>query len=48
MAMHARGLICFCLTEDRCDKLELRQMAENNEAPLQTASLRSRSRREKA
>ena len=35
--MHARGLICLCLTEDRCDKLELRQMAENNEAPLQTA-----------
>ena len=37
MAMHARGLICLCLTEDRCDELGLRQMAENNEAPLQTA-----------
>ena len=37
MAMHARGLICLCLTEERCDELELRQMAENNEAPLQTA-----------
>ena len=37
MATHARGLICLCLTEDRCDELALRQMAENNEAPLQTA-----------
>ena len=37
MAMHARGLICLCLTEQRCDELALRQMAENNEAPLQTA-----------
>src|SRR5512132_1934442 len=37
MAMHARGLICLCLTEERCDALGLRQMAENNEAPLQTA-----------
>ena len=37
MAMHARGLICLCLTEERCDELGLRQMAENNEAPLQTA-----------
>ncbi len=37
MATHARGLICLCLTENRCDELGLRQMAENNEAPLQTA-----------
>jgi 3,4-dihydroxy 2-butanone 4-phosphate synthase/GTP cyclohydrolase II len=37
MATHARGLICLCLTEERCDKLGLRQMAENNETPLQTA-----------
>ncbi len=37
MATHARGLICLCLTEDRCDELGLRQMAENNETPLQTA-----------
>src|SRR4029453_18108807 len=37
MATHARGLICLCLTEERCDALGLRQMAENNEAPLQTA-----------
>jgi 3,4-dihydroxy 2-butanone 4-phosphate synthase/GTP cyclohydrolase II len=37
MAIHARGLICLPLTEERCDELGLRQMAENNEAPLQTA-----------
>ena len=37
MATHARGLICLCLTEQRCDDLALRQMAENNETPLQTA-----------
>ena len=37
MATHARGLICLCLTEERCDELGLRQMAERNEAPLGTA-----------
>src|SRR5438477_6726109 len=37
MATHARGLICLCLTDERCDELGLRQMAENNETPLQTA-----------
>ncbi len=37
MATHARGLICLCLTPDRVDELALRPMAENNEAPLQTA-----------
>jgi 3,4-dihydroxy 2-butanone 4-phosphate synthase / GTP cyclohydrolase II len=37
MATHARGLICLCLTPERCDELNLRPMAENNEAPLQTA-----------
>jgi 3,4-dihydroxy 2-butanone 4-phosphate synthase / GTP cyclohydrolase II len=37
MATHARGLICLCLTPERCDELELRPMAENNQAPLQTA-----------
>ena len=31
MATHARGLVCLCLTEDRCDELGLRQMAENTE-----------------
>ncbi len=37
MATHARGLICLCLTEDRCDELGLRPMTEHNEAPLGTA-----------
>jgi 3,4-dihydroxy 2-butanone 4-phosphate synthase / GTP cyclohydrolase II len=37
MATHARGLICLCLTPERCDELALRPMAENNQAPLQTA-----------
>ncbi|MFL5954137.1 MAG: bifunctional 3,4-dihydroxy-2-butanone-4-phosphate synthase/GTP cyclohydrolase II [Gaiellaceae bacterium] len=37
MAMHARGLICLCLTEDRADELGLRPMTDHNEAPLGTA-----------
>jgi 3,4-dihydroxy 2-butanone 4-phosphate synthase/GTP cyclohydrolase II len=37
MATHARGLICLCLTEERCDELALRPMTEHNEAPLGTA-----------
>ena len=37
MARHGRGLICLCLTEDRCDALELRQMAPRNEATFGTA-----------
>ena len=37
MATHARGLICLCLTPERCDELALRPMTEHNEAPLQTA-----------
>src|SRR5213595_2191240 len=37
MATHARGLICLCLTEERCDELELRQMTDHSEAPLGTA-----------
>ena len=37
MATHARGLICLCLTEERCDELGLRPMTEHNEAPLGTA-----------
>jgi 3,4-dihydroxy 2-butanone 4-phosphate synthase/GTP cyclohydrolase II len=37
MATHARGLICLCLTEDRCDELGLEQMTRQNEAPLGTA-----------
>jgi 3,4-dihydroxy 2-butanone 4-phosphate synthase / GTP cyclohydrolase II len=37
MATHARGLICLCLTPERCDELGLRQMTERNETPLRTA-----------
>ncbi len=37
MATHARGLICLCLTEERCDQLGLRPMTDRNEAPLGTA-----------
>jgi 3,4-dihydroxy 2-butanone 4-phosphate synthase / GTP cyclohydrolase II len=37
MATHARGLICLCLTEERCDELDLRPMTDHNEAPLGTA-----------
>jgi 3,4-dihydroxy 2-butanone 4-phosphate synthase / GTP cyclohydrolase II len=37
MAKEARGLICLCLTEERCDELGLRQMTENNETPYDTA-----------
>ena len=37
MATHGRGLICLCLTEERCDELQLRPMAERNETPFGTA-----------
>ncbi|MDQ3670195.1 MAG: bifunctional 3,4-dihydroxy-2-butanone-4-phosphate synthase/GTP cyclohydrolase II [Actinomycetota bacterium] len=37
MATHARGLICLCLTSERCDELDLRPMTERNETPLGTA-----------
>jgi 3,4-dihydroxy 2-butanone 4-phosphate synthase / GTP cyclohydrolase II len=37
MATHARGLICLCLTPERCDELGLEQMAAKNETPLGTA-----------
>ncbi len=37
MATHGRGLICLCLTEERCDELGLRQMTEQNETPFRTA-----------
>jgi 3,4-dihydroxy 2-butanone 4-phosphate synthase / GTP cyclohydrolase II len=37
MATHGRGLICLCLTEDRCDELGLRPMTYNNETPFETA-----------
>ena len=37
MATHARGLVCLCLTGERCDALNLHQMTEHNETPLGTA-----------
>ena len=37
MVIHARGLVCLCLTEERCDELGLRQMTEQNETPFGTA-----------
>jgi 3,4-dihydroxy 2-butanone 4-phosphate synthase/GTP cyclohydrolase II len=37
MATYGRGLICLCLTPDRCDELELRPMTDHNETPLGTA-----------
>jgi 3,4-dihydroxy 2-butanone 4-phosphate synthase / GTP cyclohydrolase II len=37
MTKEARGLICLCLTSDRCDALGLRQMTERNETPYGTA-----------
>jgi 3,4-dihydroxy 2-butanone 4-phosphate synthase/GTP cyclohydrolase II len=37
MTKEARGLICLCLTEERCDTLALQQMTEQNETPFGTA-----------
>jgi len=37
MATHGRGLICLCLTDERCRELELRQMTDRNETPYNTA-----------
>jgi 3,4-dihydroxy 2-butanone 4-phosphate synthase/GTP cyclohydrolase II len=37
MAKHGRGLICLCLTPERCDELHLPQMVSQNQARLQTA-----------
>jgi 3,4-dihydroxy 2-butanone 4-phosphate synthase/GTP cyclohydrolase II len=37
MTKEGRGLICLCLTEERCDNLGLRQMTERNETPYGTA-----------
>ncbi len=37
MATYGRGLICLCLTPERCDELGLRQMTDLNEAPHNTA-----------
>jgi 3,4-dihydroxy 2-butanone 4-phosphate synthase/GTP cyclohydrolase II len=37
MATYGRGLICLCLTPERCDELALRPMTERNETPHGTA-----------
>ena len=37
MATHGRGLICLCLTEERCDELRLLPMTDRNETPFGTA-----------
>ncbi|MDX6508778.1 MAG: 3,4-dihydroxy 2-butanone 4-phosphate synthase / cyclohydrolase, partial [Gaiellaceae bacterium] len=37
MATHARGLICLCLTDERCEELDLRPMTDRNETPYGTA-----------
>jgi 3,4-dihydroxy 2-butanone 4-phosphate synthase / GTP cyclohydrolase II len=37
MAKEGRGLICLCLTGERCDGLGLRMMTEHNETPYGTA-----------
>ena len=37
MAMHGRGVICLCLTEQRCDELQLRTLASSRESRLGTA-----------
>jgi 3,4-dihydroxy 2-butanone 4-phosphate synthase/GTP cyclohydrolase II len=37
MATHGRGLICLCLTDERCDELTLEQMTDRNETPFGTA-----------
>jgi 3,4-dihydroxy 2-butanone 4-phosphate synthase / GTP cyclohydrolase II len=46
MATHARGLICLCLTEERCEELGLPQMTQRNEARLETAFTNSVEARE--
>ena len=37
MITNGRGLVCVALTAERCDELELAQMARRNSAPLATA-----------
>jgi 3,4-dihydroxy-2-butanone 4-phosphate synthase len=37
MAKEGRGLICLCLTPERCDELGLRMMTDRNETPFGTA-----------
>src|SRR4030095_16473824 len=37
MAMHARGLVCLTLTEERCRQLNLPLMVSDNRSPMGTA-----------
>src|SRR3954462_3650042 len=37
MATHGRGLVCLCLTEERCAELGLQPMTDRNETPFGTA-----------
>ncbi len=37
MATHARGLICLCLSPERCAELDLKPMTDRNETPFGTA-----------
>src|SRR5215213_3659245 len=37
MATHARGLICLCLTPERCQELALKPMTDRNETQFGTA-----------
>jgi 3,4-dihydroxy 2-butanone 4-phosphate synthase / GTP cyclohydrolase II len=37
MATHGRGLVCLCLTGERCDELKLPQMTDRNRTPFGTA-----------
>ena len=37
MATHGRGLVCLCLTGERCDALGLKPMTHENETPYGTA-----------
>src|SRR5438445_12057819 len=41
MTKEARGLICLCLSEQRCDDLGLRQMTDKHETPHGTATTAS-------
>ncbi|MDP4275001.1 MAG: 3,4-dihydroxy-2-butanone-4-phosphate synthase [Bacteroidota bacterium] len=37
MIRHCSGIVCLCLTEDKCRKLGLKPMVENNTSKYQTA-----------
>ena len=37
MATHGRGLVCLCLTRERCEQLDLPPMVRENGTPLGTA-----------